>query len=507
MASESREDVPESLLRVWKSGVKMRQFFQIGDVQAAHRRELEGSNHMPSVLERGPSIYSGAEDAVIDKTSKEIVEKAQFLLRIDVPRMAKSSARKRWALMSQFQRAKDGADAASSLAPGGSKDRWAAVVSELHASYKIKSIFEYRRRASEKKKNAKLTVTERLLRFLQWPAKIDEIEAIKDMRSRRAAHRADGIALATTLLTQSASAQDQTYLLSSFMRALRESRHSKDGAVLHVHYLNGVEGCSIESVARLTEAFSLFLRAVVDILRTHAAYASSGTGPPGERRVLDGLLAMALQACSLDYDVKDHELIEDSDLVNVLPHYLSSPVPSLRAAAWKLFEALLPRALSGDDKRCEEEEPTNVSRQLLSLATRQLEAVAQASKAMTNNAGGSISLPDSSAASEEGETPPSPPVVLLQGAMQLSRDMVGPVAAHMPLTLSTTYSMWLFRPKTALDVDGVQPREGSRVQRGPDWMYDNQDGPDGYGLGTVTGVGSQSLTVQWDHNTDRFLYR
>ena len=40
------------------------------------------------------------------------------------------------------------------------------MVKELHANHKIKSIFEYRRRAAEKK-NSQLTITEQLLRFLQ----------------------------------------------------------------------------------------------------------------------------------------------------------------------------------------------------------------------------------------------------------------------------------------------------------------------------------------------------
>jgi hypothetical protein len=33
------------------------------------------------------------------------------------------------------------------------------VVNELHASYKIKAIFDYRRKAADKKKSANLTVS------------------------------------------------------------------------------------------------------------------------------------------------------------------------------------------------------------------------------------------------------------------------------------------------------------------------------------------------------------
>jgi hypothetical protein len=41
VANETRPDVPEALVRVWRSGAKMRQWFQYGDVQAARLRDGE----------------------------------------------------------------------------------------------------------------------------------------------------------------------------------------------------------------------------------------------------------------------------------------------------------------------------------------------------------------------------------------------------------------------------------------------------------------------------------
>lgn len=107
-------------------------------------------------------MYSGAEDAVIENASREIVERAQFLLRLEAPRAAKNFARQRWALLSQSK----SPDSPTASTAEQQKERWAAVVQELHANHKINSIFEYRRRAAEKK-SSQLTVTEQLLRFLQ----------------------------------------------------------------------------------------------------------------------------------------------------------------------------------------------------------------------------------------------------------------------------------------------------------------------------------------------------
>jgi hypothetical protein len=33
VSTDARKDVPEALLKVWKAGLKMRQFFELGDVQ------------------------------------------------------------------------------------------------------------------------------------------------------------------------------------------------------------------------------------------------------------------------------------------------------------------------------------------------------------------------------------------------------------------------------------------------------------------------------------------
>jgi hypothetical protein len=71
-----------------------------------------------------------------------------------------------------------------------------------------------------------------------------------------------------------------------------------------VHYLAGVEGCSLECAARLSEAFAHFLRACVEMLRAHAPLLAGGARPEQERQEREQLVIKALQACSLDYDVK-----------------------------------------------------------------------------------------------------------------------------------------------------------------------------------------------------------
>jgi len=494
LANDSRTDVSEAFTRVWKAGVKMRQFFLYGDVQQAHLA-TDGSmnDQLPSILERGPSIYSGAEDAVIARTSKEIVEKAQFLLSLDTPLRAINAAHQRWALMAKYGKAHAAGD--------NHEEKWAAVVNELHAAYKIKSMFDYRRKAAEKKRTTHRTITERLLRFLQAPAKIEEIATIKERRNRRAEYRADGINLLTILLGQSGSPASQCFLLYSFIKALREARHGKDASVSHVHYLNGVEGCSIECAARLRESFLGLLKRIVDILRTNIQLllhnVKAGSKTNAEQQAKEHLVMTALKACALDFDVKDHETIEESDLINVLDIYLSCGNAGIRSTAWSLFEALLPRSSTVDEASVFDE-PTVMSNHMLSLVVRHLESIAESSR-----------TPRPPLNITPTVLPAGPKhVMVLEGATQLDRSTVGKVVPHLPLGLNNSMCMWLYRSKALVDEwadDSIV--EGSRVIRGPDWNEGNQDVFDG-NMGTVVKIISPtSVCVQWDGTDARYTYR
>lgn len=52
----------------------------------------------------------------------------------------------------------------------------------------------------------------------------------------------------------------------------------------------------------------------------------------------------------------------------------------------------------------------------------------------------------------------------------------------------------------------MEPLQGLRVVRGPDWKWGEHDGGEGH-LGTVVGVEPQLATVQWDVRESRYTYR
>ena len=91
-------DVPEPLVRAWRAGQKMRNFFKLADVSQ-------------TALSDRPSLYAGADDHVIDAASESVVELAKLMLRCepDVPPAplltrqgsGKFNAKKNWGMLAR----------------------------------------------------------------------------------------------------------------------------------------------------------------------------------------------------------------------------------------------------------------------------------------------------------------------------------------------------------------------------------------------------------------------
>jgi len=153
--------VPATLLRVWRAGAKRRYFFAFADVRAA--AGLQGQAQGQQAQGR-PSLYEGAEDAVVEAAAKEVVERAQFL--VNLPPSSWFSVARARALF--LLRGMSAVLPASSAGDANKEGQWAAVVKELHASSPtIMHLSAQRRREAERVQASQLTTTERVLRFLQ----------------------------------------------------------------------------------------------------------------------------------------------------------------------------------------------------------------------------------------------------------------------------------------------------------------------------------------------------
>lgn len=244
-----RVEASPSLLRAWRAGAKMRHFFAFADVRAG----LQGAGqHQQQQLPLEPSLYDGAEDAVVDAAAAEVVERAQFLLI--QPPAASCFPVRRTRTLSHHQ-----APPAAPVPGGATEGQWAAVVEELHASSpSILEVFAQRRTEAQREHLARLcSTTERVLRFLQvfsWlvgslvesfkprqphlispplpvlvdiappqaPVKVEEVKLLYRTRTERAICRTQGLGLLTELLAQTSAVPMQVDLLVGFMQGLRK---------------------------------------------------------------------------------------------------------------------------------------------------------------------------------------------------------------------------------------------------------------------------------------------
>ena len=264
-----------------------------------------------------------------------------------------------------------------------------------------------------------------------------------------------------------------------------------------IHVRAGLSGCLSESAQALGNAYSQFLRALMQILRESLPFLQPGAAAEARQR----LALAALKACTLDHGAfADHAVLDASGLLPTLEGYLAVPDPTLRAAVWALLESLLDRA--GPEPAAalaahhhDADAAGSFHSQLLGLVFRLLGRTAGAGSAGSGRS-----------------------VAALDTRWALSRATVGPVIPYTRLTLGTTFAFWLFRPGPASaggpggrEQAGHQPKllkPGDRIVRGPDWCDGEENGWVG-AVGTVRMMETPTaVIVEWDGmREDQFIYR
>ncbi|CAM9143892.1 unnamed protein product [Scytosiphon promiscuus] len=345
--AEGRVTTPsKALIKAWRFGQQMRQFFDYGDVRDAVNSQMElqrkqavalesswrSSNSLSlddsspttrPILTRGPSVYQGAEEKVIAEVSERIVSRAHFLLSLpsQATRVSiQEQSKRRWSILARL----GGVGATSKtlsqgnyLADGADVlEKWNEVVDEATAMRKLKSILVYRRKAAEMRERAKEnSVSERIMKFAQCPADVGELEKVRQRRDQRAKLRAEGLRLTRDLVAAAASPPAKAWLLSSHSQSIRlTKREDRPGA--HIHYLSSVEGCEPSAYLALAGQFALLTKSSLEVLK--ACSRPSNDESPAEAAERRLLAISSLQALALDYDLGDHEILKESILLEVL---------------------------------------------------------------------------------------------------------------------------------------------------------------------------------------------
>jgi hypothetical protein len=499
-ARDHRREVPEQLLKVWKIGQKMRAFFAFGDVRNAAKPavpEIADLDDLPppSLLTRGPSIYSGADADAVRHVSDSVVSRVQFLLRVNSPivisQSTSNSAKKKWNLLSKVALNRDVAGNLKSSELG----KWHALVGEVQSAYKLKGMLSFRRQAVERKDRGAKTVSEKVLRFVQSRVDISDLEMLRTIRNRRARVRSTGFELISKLVESASSPFSVMWLMSSVCMVLRSSEFSTRSKA-HVHFINGLEGCSQHEREEVSKSFFGFIEKCVSMLGYANAKFTQSDVDISEKKAWRDVIISCLRALALDYDITDHSLLDQVNIVSELKNCLQSQDFDIQRTAWSLFEVLLPRCVGLEGQKVMlNDEPSAFSNKLVALLTTELNLASE--KVSIKSA-----IQPSSPAAHSMHTDC---VDAVSSVINLRKDCVGHSIPHIQLGLNHSFSLWIKRKPSRIEeiLQSGEIKEGFRVMMGPDWNPMVRDVPDNT-IGTVVKVENNcKVTVKWDNKIQK----
>ena len=525
----SRDKPSPTLLKAWKAGQKMRSYFSLSDLKASLSNDTRRGRN------KKPSLYAGADEEVIDMASKAIVSRAKFLLRVPIMESAASgfsdtnerevseegkipdqeilsqqtssedkrktglNSSNRWQLAARAVHLKRQV----SHETRNVSEIWQSLVSETVALDKLKNVFQHRRRFTERTRAGKnLTLTERVLQFVQSDVEVGKLHEMNALRNKRAISRAKGIDILYRLLSGPQSAFGLIVVSDAFSFSLRKLRNRGQGTI---HYSNGLGGCSQQQLNMLYEKVSSYLKKCVDAiklatdqLRTKAQIREYSQ----QEQSWESALICAVRSFALDYDISDHSIILESGILDWLQSIFKFEISSsLRDLASSIFHLLVAKFLSVDqisNSPDYDSLPNDIIKRLLSLMSDLLN---HSVESLVTNGDEFLDL---QVVRSQFDSLSSQ---IQSGKLwQMNSFTNGISCNHSELSLSHTVSFALKR-RFSSSLDRLLEKSelvGKFVIRGPDWNDDDSKRSDG-GLGT-TGIITQislddgKVKVRWNNS-------
>ncbi|KAH9129821.1 hypothetical protein LEN26_005783 [Aphanomyces euteiches] len=419
-----RNDPSMSLLKTWKNAQKMRNWFDIGDAKRTVDKTEDSAPKKPK-LSRQPSAYSGASEDALRTLCTNVEERAKFLLSLAPASFSLATAsedptgaKKRWSLLAQYGTALSKGDNPASII-----EKWHSLVDEVECVTELKRMLLYRKHSAGRHqgKHAK-SVTEMVLEFVQSDVVVSDVAAGVAMRNRRAHFRWLSLTILHETLKISQNSRLQHNLLERFWKSISDLDPNK------VHLLTHTHGCSLSLRNSMRELFGHCLGEFTSILRSPKSDLTLQTS--------------VLKCLSMDYDLKDGDLVFKSDIIPAVFNSLTSTHLDVRKSAQATARVLLERFMV-------RERETNVQKQLCTAVVHYLDRVHQP-------VGGGLFLP-------------------LESRFLCSEKEF------------SALGLWVYLP----EIRWRQLRKGDEVCPGPQWKESARS------TGVVIGVHGNDISVSW----------
>lgn len=512
-ANGHRDQASSALIKAWKSGQKMRSYFELNDV----RESMNANGNAKSKGQK--SLYAGAEEEVVKAAAEAVMSRAKFLLRsakgeegnasndaeaIDimkslqkvaspftVPKEASSplggdaTPTGKWQLASkavklQRQMSQDTRNVAA---------MWHSLVDEALVIEKLKSVFLKRRKFGEKSSNSKeSSVTEKILNFVQSDVDIVKLHEVNGIRNKRAIVRSKGFDVFAHIIHDHASPFAIFISISSFVSALNKTKREEGSGAGVLHYANSVEGCSPNQHNLLWQKYTTFFNNCVSTVKRGLERFRSGETQ--DFYLWQKAISNALRACALDFELSDHQTILDSGIVSILDLILRQKSRDATIAiARALTEIIVSRFIVFDTN------PENSTSSHSNLSKKLIELLVSL-----------LSENTSEVIEDGGELESSSVTKVLTsipGHMAIQNFASGVTLKNVDLSFAHSISFWIRRGASSLIDNKIldfPDLVGKSVIRGFDFPTDTNKSDGGYGsLGKIIEAteSSKEVKVKW----------
>lgn len=491
-AQNLRGDISDHLLRGWNNAQKMRDWFHLGDAaDASIHRAISPSRRRSRKLHRQPSAFKGVSDESLQILCSNVIERAKFLLELTPASFTYvSGAKRRWGLLAKYGHAIG--KMSSDESP---LDKWYNLLDELQAATELRSLFQYRRKSSERMRNTEnKSVTEQVLAFIQSDCDVKELRRVIMARSLRAESRAVGMRVFAASWQRSSNQELKSVLAETFLSAMKGlstcTPHDTDElgkpgalALSRIHFDINVSGCEDELRKQLNQSFGNCLTILAKELSSVVPNDTFSTA----------LISGILKVFAIDFELDDSYLLHESRIVTQIIRLLSCEDVGVRRSAQCVLSILLSRfVIDQVDTLAEGNDIDDASnstdicafqRQLLAVVGLQLEGVTSFVKSpMQINT--DFNIEDQiQAQSRMYYLPENSP------GWNAPHDRKNAVGWNHSIML------WLYVSSSSCT---YTLKIGNEVRRGPDWKDDNNEPIGETDIGIVTSIHDLSkVQIRW----------
>lgn len=489
-AQNLRGDISDHLLRGWNNAQKMRDWFHLGDAAGASiHRAVSPSRRRSRKLHRQPSAFKGASEESLQILCCNVIERAKFLLELTPASFTYvNNAKRRWGLLAKYGHAIGKTNSDESPL-----DKWYNLLDELQAATELRSLFQYRRKSSERMKNTQhKSVTEQVLAFIQSDCDVKELRRVIAARNLRAESRAVGMRVFAASWQRSSNQELKSVLVETFLSTMKtfstlhgtaEPGKTGTSTFSRIHFDVNISGCKDDLRKQLNQSFGSCLAALAKELSLIVPADTFSTT----------LISGILKIFAIDFELDDSYLLHESRILTQIIRLLSWEDAGVRRAAQCVLSVLLSRFVVDQVDTPTEDNNINgtsdgvdgcaFQRQLLAVVGLQLEGITSFVKAPLQI--------DINVDTDERIPSQSQMYYLPENSL----GWTSPHDSKRGLGWNHSIMFWIYVPSSSCSYN---LNIGDEVRRGPDWKENSDENIDETDVGIVSSIHDlPNVQIRW----------